>query len=624
MVDLEEEYTKEIETLIEKSSSLSSWVEEKAKQNQDIDHEDVQQNLSTTKNHENLSARQLALDKLDTIVTSLATKLKTFDEEESQQTVQKLDLSKDSISGEEQQSVNATNFVDQLKNKVDVLESEKEVYSQEMERRVNALVSEAVTEAIAEAKQEANITESSLVQRIQELESEINLQSNTHATVEESLQSKIKELEEITKNSNQGLEDQIQHLSSTVEELRTANDQLKLDVETEKELHKQHTDKYNTIESQIRELEETNESLKDELATKAKEIETFEQTKSGEITQLSQSFEENSERLKEMFMEQQQLQAMNLELKLANAQSNNEAEQRVQEKESEIASLNERLELTKNEQLELQKRLQLLEDNALEKDEDLKNLNLTLDEKCREYESLAQTKQELQEKNSKLENLVSFNEIGFKKLISEKDDQLAFLKRTLDDNKTEVARLDTHCLTLEEKNSELANLVSTKEAEIEKLISEKDDELAVLNTTIEGNKTEMARLDSHCSTLQEQNLTLEQTIQNQMEEFQESLSCREKEIDLLNKSVEETTGGLLKLKEQNQKLLTDAQQLEKNLVQSSTVADVAAPPKLTAGDDHINCGVVVSSDVPDLMNVQESRSKDDTNVQQEVKNLKGL
>ena len=584
----------------------------------DTDHEDVHQNTSTN-NHKNLSARQLALDRLETIVTSLANKIETQDNDQNQ--TQEQSTSRDSISSEQQQFENSKDLVDQLQNRINTLENEKVTYSQEMEQRVNTLVKEAITEATTEAREEAKITESSLAQRIQELESEIDVQSTMYNSIQESLKAKIKELEENTENfNNQEQTDQIKHLSATLEELRTTNDQLKLDVETERELHKQHTDKYNNIESQIKELEETNETLKDELAVKVQEIEAFEQTKSGEIAQLSQSFEENSERLKEMFTEQQQLQAMNQELKLANAQSNRETEKLLQEKESEITNLNETLELTRGEHLELQKRFELLEDNSSSKDEDLKNLNLTLEEKCKEYECLIQTKDELQEKNSELANLVGTKEGAIEKLLSEKDDKIAVLNTTVNKFKAEMMRLDSHCLTLEGQNLELVSLISSKESEIEKLLSEKDDELAALNTTIGENKAEMVRLDTHCSALQEHNLTLEQTIQNQMDEFQESLSCREKEIDLLNKSVEETTGGLLRLKEQNQKLLTDAQQLvEKNLGQS-----------YITGDDAIVDNALPKQTVH--ANIQGSRTDDDgtaTSVvddvfQEEGKHLKGL
>ena len=654
MAELEEELTKEIRSLIAKSSPTSPSLQEKDQPSEDVGL--LAKNFTTTRGDESLPTRRVALDRLQRTIESLATEKEALSKQ-NQILVDELKLLNNDSTNERNE--NAKDLAEELQDRVKVLESEKEHCSREAEQRDNELV---------KAGNRLKIAESLLAQRVLELESKIVVQNATHAGVQELLEWKITEMEGENSNNEQRYTDEIRDLSDTVGDLRATNDELRLEVETGRELQKQKSDKCNRIESQMKELEKTNEVLKDELSAKVQEIEAAEQVKSGEIAQLSRSFEENSDRLKEMFAEQQQLQTMNQELKLANLQANSDTEKLLKDKDWEISNLNETLELTRGEKLELQEQFKVLEEKFLGKDrdkeEDIRNLNLLIEAKCKEYESLMQTRDELQVRNSELENLISSKEVDIEKLLLEKENELAALNTTIDENKVEMARLDSHCSTLQEHNSELENLISSKEAEIEKLQLEKENELVALNTTIDENKVEMVRLDSHCSTLQEhnseleslisskeaeieklqlekenelvalnttideskaemvrldshcstlqeQNLTLEQTIQHQMDEFQESLSCREREIDLLNKSVEETTGGLRRLKEQNLKLLTDAQALEKNLGQRSE--EIEAPSKVDTNHE----------DVTNLANLQKSRTdiNQETEQQEEIKGL---
>ena len=519
--------------------SLNNCIEELFERNQQLEDELKSKYISSAQQNENSKG----------LVEQLQKKVTELEHEKEQ-------YSQDSI----EQYDNAIGLSEQLQTRVADLEREKEQYSQETEQRMKDLVE-------TEDGKHAKIT-NSLSEKIEELETEISEREekikqleNGHSLNEETIEILQLKLEELSKESvskEEKYDQDVHGLNATVDDLRRTNEELQYEVEIRE---KQELDKSNLIEEQIKQLEETKETLKLELAAKTEHIDQMERAKSDEIAELNRSFEENSEKLRVIFAEHQDLQVVNRELE-EKLTSKCDAEDLLRDRDSEISRLNETLELVQHENVTLEERYKMVQEESLlsesKGEADFEDLNVKIEEKCKEYEDLLQIKDEL------------------------------------------------HL-----RNSELETLISSKEAEIENMLLEKEKEVTHLNTTVEENRMEMARLE-------EQNLTLEQTIQHQMEEFQESLSCREKEINLLNKSVEDTTGGLLRLKEENVRLLTDAQQLEKNLLMegsqhksnaATNSADNLEKITFPEKENHPNGSSAAINDDTDLTVLEESRSE---------------
>jgi len=216
---------------------------------------------------------------------------------------------------------------------------------------------------------------------------------------------------------------------------------------------------------------------------------------------------------------------------------NGHLERLLEQKQNEVQSQSDSLDSikvdnetlrTKNDKLEV-----MLNERDCAEDETKKAqidaLSRDIVEKTTQLESLLLEKDELLKKNDELQTLLTKKEENFKVILDNKMDSL---NQTIEDKDDQLTNFESQYKSLQEENSRLNTIVGR-----------------------------LNQLESEHQELTDRNVELAK----QSDLYQENLLVREKEIEVLNESIEETAGGLVKIKDENLRLLSDVQALEANI-----------------------------------------------------------
>uniref|UniRef100_A0A7M5WRQ3 Uncharacterized protein n=1 Tax=Clytia hemisphaerica TaxID=252671 RepID=A0A7M5WRQ3_9CNID len=355
-------------------------------------------------------------------------------------------------------------------------------------------------------------------------------------------------------------------LQETLQELRQVNDELKSEMQNLEKVQIKKDGRFTDIETQIKDLEGANVELKNELDRKSGEYERAEEMKGQELASLSRSYDENSQRLNEIFLEHQQLQDTNKKLQ-GNVKQYQDLEPVLQERFNEITTLSESLDASKSENQELIEKNKQLLDDLVQKDDiqkqqeeklkaqeiQLANLAQEVEKKCLEYQHLIDERDSVQQRNKELEELIGSKQ-NEGELLAMKDKDIAVLNQEVDTKTKEFKELVAERVELQKRNNYLEYLIVQKQDEIEDIVAEKESECTLLNVTLDESRGKLTALELQCQNLLEQNETLQSQVKEESQENKDHLEVLESQCHALRQENEKLQDVLSKHSEDSQAL----------------------------------------------------------------------